>query len=169
MLPWKRLFNHFLYWSFSIAYIPNIFFKIFFFFMIYKTDVKCFHFFFISSEMPSITDIFYCYLEKKLHIKWVHLATCLGISKLYTYLSIILLDFYCVVFRSYCITAFSYHWMFTLFFHSMFNCLIPGSYVLLRLFTTVCSHCLPLCVHIVYHWICSCLAVCWNAVPKYAF
>lgn len=24
-----------------------------------------FKFFFISSEMPSITDIFYCYLEKK--------------------------------------------------------------------------------------------------------
>lgn len=92
-----------------------------------------------------------------------------SISKLYTYLSIILLHFYCVVFRSYCIIAFSYHWMFTLFFHSVFNCLITGSYVLLRLFTTVCSHCSPLRVHIVYHWICSCLAVCWNAVPKYAF
>lgn len=28
--------------------------------MIYKTDVKCFNFFFISSEMPSIT-VFYRY------------------------------------------------------------------------------------------------------------
>lgn len=49
--------------------------------MIYKTDVKCFNFFFISSEMPSITDIFYCYLEKKLHIKWVRFATRLEYFK----------------------------------------------------------------------------------------
>lgn len=119
--------------------------------------------------MPSITDIFYCHLEKKLHIKWVHLATRLEYFKTLYLSQHNLVTFFCVVFRSYCIIAFLHHWMFTLFFHSVFNCLITGSYVLLRLFTTVCSHCLPLCVHTVYHWICSCLVVCWNAVPKYAF
>lgn len=112
--------------------------------MIYKTDVKCFNFFLFLQKCP-LLQIFFIVIQRKNCISnGLILLHVWSISKLYTYLSIILLHFLCVVFRSYCIIAFLHHWMFTLFFHSVFNCLITGSYVLLRLFTTVCSHCLPL-------------------------
>lgn len=120
--------------------------------MIYKTDVKCFNFFFSFSEMPSITDIVYCYLEKKLHIKWVHLATRLEYFKtLYLSQHNPVTFFFCGFqeLLHYCLfTPLDVHFIFPLsvqLFNHWFICSAQIVYhCVFTLFTFACSHCLPL-------------------------
>lgn len=102
--------------------------------------------------MPSITDIFYCYLEKKLHIKWVHLATRLEYFKTLYLSQHNPVTFFGVVFRSYCIyclfTPLDVHSIFPLsvqLFNHWFICSAQIVYhCVFTLFTFACSHCLPL-------------------------
>lgn len=120
--------------------------------MIYKTDVKCFNFFLFLQKCP-LLQIFFIVIQRKNCISnGFILLHVWSISKLYTYLSIILLHFFLCGFQEllhYCLfTPLDVHSIFPLsvqLFNHWFICSAQIVYhCVFTLFTTVCSHCLPL-------------------------
>lgn len=120
--------------------------------MIYKTDVKCFNFFLFLQKCPLLQIFFIVILEKKLHIKWVHLATRLEYFKTLYLSQPNPVKFFLCGFQEllhYCLfTPLDVHSIFPLsvqLFNHWFICSAQIVYhCVFTLFTFACSHCLPL-------------------------